>query len=47
LQALTSIDRDQWHAELKSIGEYLETYGDRLPDALRRQQQAIAADLAS
>ena len=47
LQALTSIDHDQWRAELKSIGEYLDTYGDRLPDALRRQQEMIAADLAN
>jgi phosphoenolpyruvate carboxykinase (GTP) len=46
LQALTSIDRDQWREELKSVGEYLETYGDRLPEALRQQQQKIAADLA-
>jgi len=47
LQALTSIDRDQWHAELKSVGEYLDTYGDRLPDALRQQQEMIAAELAN
>jgi len=47
LQALTSIDRDQWRAELESVGEYLESYGERLPDALRQQQKKIAADLAS
>jgi phosphoenolpyruvate carboxykinase (GTP) len=41
LEALTSIDTDQWRAEMKSVGEYLESYGDRLPDALRQQQQAI------
>ncbi len=46
LEALTSIDTDQWRAELKSIGEYLESFGDRLPDALRRQQQAIADALS-
>ncbi|MDH5620623.1 MAG: phosphoenolpyruvate carboxykinase domain-containing protein, partial [Gammaproteobacteria bacterium] len=45
LETLTSIDRDQWRAELKSVGEYLDTYGDRLPDALRQQQQKIAAEL--
>ena len=46
LRALTSIDREQWQAELKSVGEYLESYGDRLPDALRQQQQAIAKALS-
>ena len=46
LEALTSIDRDQWRAEMKSVGEYLDSYGDRLPEALRQQQKAIAADLA-
>jgi len=46
LAALTSIDRDQWQAEMKSVGEYLESYGDRLPEALREQHKAIAADLA-
>jgi len=45
LQALTSIDLEQWRAELKSVGEYLDTYGDRLPEALRQQQQKIAAEL--
>ncbi|MCH8249143.1 MAG: phosphoenolpyruvate carboxykinase (GTP) [Proteobacteria bacterium] len=46
MQALTSIDRDQWRAEMESVGEYLESYGDRLPEALRKQQRSIAAALA-
>jgi len=46
LAALTSIDIEQWQSEMKSVGEYLETYGDRLPEALREQQQAIATELA-
>ena len=46
LEALTSIDTVQWQAELKSVGEYLESYGDRLPDALRQQQQSIARALS-
>ncbi|HNP63131.1 MAG TPA: phosphoenolpyruvate carboxykinase (GTP), partial [Woeseiaceae bacterium] len=45
LTALTSIDRDQWRAEMASIGEYLDSYGDRLPETLKKQQQAIAAAL--
>ena len=47
LADLTSIDRNQWQAEMVSVGEYLESYGDRLPEALREQQQKIARDLAS
>jgi len=31
---------------MDSIGEYLESYGDRLPEALRQQQQTIAAELS-
>jgi len=46
LEALTSISREQWSEEMASIGEYLDTYGDRLPEALRQQQQAIAAELS-
>jgi phosphoenolpyruvate carboxykinase (GTP) len=46
LETLTNIDHDQWREELRSFGEYLESYGDRLPDVLRQQQQKIAAELA-
>ncbi len=46
IETLTSIDPDQWKAELKSVGEYLDSYGDRLPEALRQQQQKIAAELS-
>jgi phosphoenolpyruvate carboxykinase (GTP) len=42
LDELTSIDVEQWRAEMASILEYLESYGDRLPDELRRQQKIIA-----
>jgi len=46
LAALTSIDLKQWRAEIDAVGEYLSTYGDRLPEPLRQLQQKIAADLA-
>jgi phosphoenolpyruvate carboxykinase (GTP) len=45
LAALTTIDAAQWQAELEAIGEYLESYGDRLPAALRAEQQRIAIEL--
>jgi phosphoenolpyruvate carboxykinase (GTP) len=47
LAALTSIDQQQWQIEMESIGEYLESYGDRLPDKLRQQRAAVAAALKS
>ena len=45
MEALTSIDADQWRAEMASIGDYLDSYGDRLPAALRAEHQRIAAAL--
>ena len=45
MEALTSIDADQWRAEMASIGDYLDSYGDRLPAALRAEHQRIAAEL--
>jgi phosphoenolpyruvate carboxykinase (GTP) len=45
LHMLTSIDTHQWQAEMQAIGEYLDSYGERLPAALRDEQQAVAADL--
>lgn len=46
MQALTSIDAEQWRTEMAAIGEYLESYGDRLPEALRAEQRRIVAELA-
>ena len=45
MQALTSINVEQWQTEMAAIGEYLESYEDRLPDALRVEQRRIADDL--
>jgi len=47
LEELTSIDAEQWRQEMTEILEYLETYGDRLPDELRRQQAMIVEALDS
>ena len=46
MTALTSINMQQWQAEMTAIGEYLDSYGERLPDALRQEQQRIVAELA-
>ncbi|MGY0505481.1 phosphoenolpyruvate carboxykinase (GTP) [Luteimonas sp. e5] len=42
---LFSCDRAGWAREFASIGEYLEEYGPRMPQALKDEQQRIAAEL--
>lgn len=46
MAALTSIDTEQWQTEMNAIGEYLDSYGERLPDALRQEQQRVVAELS-
>ncbi len=43
---LFGLDHAGWQAEFASIGEYLNEYGPRLPQALHEEQQRIAARLA-
>ena len=45
MQALLSVDIGQWQQEMASIGEYLETYGDRLPEALKEVHGKVVSDL--
>lgn len=45
LHTLTSIDTLQWLAEMDAIGEYLESYGERLPKALMDEQRKVSSDL--
>ena len=45
LQELLSIDAEKWRDEINAIGDYLESYGDRLPSALVNQQKLIKAAL--
>jgi phosphoenolpyruvate carboxykinase (GTP) len=45
LEALTTIDLKKWQAEMNSIGDYLDSYGSQLPDALRKEQQKVLAAL--
>lgn len=45
LSALLAVDNEQWRMEIAAIEEYLESYGDRLPEELREQCRAIAAEL--
>ena len=46
MATLTSIDTQQWQTEMNAIGEYLDSYGERLPDALRQEQQKVERALA-
>ncbi len=42
LEELLTVHTDQWRDEMTAVLEYLETYGDRLPEELRKQQKIIA-----
>ncbi len=41
MQTLLSIDPEQWLDEMHSVGEYLEEFGDRLPDELRQEHRRV------
>ena len=45
LETLLSINAQQWEDELDSVGEYLNEFGDRLPDDLRREQRQVVEAL--
>ncbi len=47
LDALLHVHPDEWRAELPSIREHLETFGDQLPAELLRQLDALAERLGS
>ncbi len=42
---LFGFDADGWRAEFASIGDYLDEYGPRMPQALKDEQRRIAAAL--
>ncbi len=46
LEQLITIDREGWKAEMASIGEYLDSFGERTPHALKAERAKIAARLA-
>jgi len=45
LNDLLSVDADQWKAEMKEFGDYLNSYGERLPKELEQQYQQVVASL--
>ncbi len=46
LEALLHVDSEGWLAEYESIGEYLASFGARMPAALLREHRRISALLA-
>ncbi len=47
LEALVAFDRAGWVQEMREVGDYLATYGDRLPSSLRDCHRQVAAELAA
>jgi phosphoenolpyruvate carboxykinase (GTP) len=45
MRELTSIDANRWKTENEHFGEYLDRFGDRVPEALRAEQQRVADEL--
>ncbi len=46
MRALTTIDPAQWRQEMADVGEYLKSYGDRLPHQLAHEHQRVMDALA-
>jgi phosphoenolpyruvate carboxykinase (GTP) len=47
LESLLSVNKPQWQAEMAAVAEYLDSYGERLPQALREEQRRVQAALES
>ncbi len=45
-QSLLSVNDEQWRREMNDFGEYLESYGDRLPAKLREQHEIVKGALS-
>ena len=46
LAQLLQVDVERWRAEMAEFGDYLDSYGERLPPALAKQRRAIEDALA-
>ena len=45
MDALLSVNVEQWKSEMESFGEYLQSYGERLPAALKSEHEAVVSAL--
>ena len=46
LNQLLTVDPEQWREEMQDIGEYLQSYGERLPERLRAEHEKIVRALS-
>jgi phosphoenolpyruvate carboxykinase (GTP) len=46
MEALIDVDKEAWKAEIADIGEYLDSYGNRTPAALKAEQERVASALS-
>ncbi len=46
LESLLAVDHAQWRDEMNAVGEYLESYGERLPERLREQHRKVLKALS-
>jgi phosphoenolpyruvate carboxykinase (GTP) len=47
MQALLEVDTNAWVNEISEIGEYLDSFGERTPPAIKAEQARVAAALAN
>lgn len=45
MSELLRVDVEHWRTENQHFGDYLDTFGDRVPEALRIEQQRLAQEL--
>ncbi len=45
LDTLVQVNREQWSDEMVAIGEYLDSFGDRVPSALREEYARVVGEL--
>jgi phosphoenolpyruvate carboxykinase (GTP) len=42
LNQLVAVDREGWKSNLRSQGEYFDTFGDHLPAGIKEEHKALA-----
>ena len=45
LDRLVSVDREAWKNNLKSQGDFFDTFGDHLPPGIKDEHKALASRL--
>ena len=46
MEELLAVDPQQWREEMRSVGDYFHSYGDRVPQRLRAEHGKILAALS-